>query len=143
MHSVQPCLIVFDGENSWAEICSSQLVLIKKVLILSGVGERLREERDRLGLNQTDFGISAGVSRGTQKAYELESSWPDVRYLVALQGMGVDVHYVLTGSRHTIDAASLSEEEASVLEKFRSLPESDRAAVKRLTGALAATFQVK
>jgi transcriptional regulator with XRE-family HTH domain len=143
MHSVQPCLIVFDGEDSWAEICSSQLVLIKKVLILSGVGERLREERDRLGLNQTDFGIAAGVSRGTQKAYELESSSPDVRYLAALQGMAVDVHFVLTGSRHSIDAASLSEEESLVLEQYRALPEHDRASVKRLTAALVATLRVK
>lgn len=134
---------MFDGEDSWVEFCSSQLVLIKKVLIMSGVGERLREERDRLGLNQTDFGIAAGVSRGTQKAYELESSSPDVRYLAALQGMGVDVHFVLTGSRHSIDAASLSEEESLVLEQFRSLPEHDRASVKRLTSALAATLQVK
>lgn len=143
MHSVQPCLIVFDGEDSWAEICSSQLVLIKKVLILSGVGERLREERDRLGLNQTDFGIAAGVSRGTQKAYELESSSPDVRYLAALQGMAVDVHYVLTGSRISIDSSNLSQEEALVLEQFRALPEHDRTSVKRLTGALAATSQIK
>jgi len=143
MHSVQPCLIVFDSEDSWAEICSSQLVLIKKVLILSGVGERLREERDRLGMNQTDFGIAAGVSRGTQKAYELESSSPDIRYLAALQGIAVDVHFVLTGSRHLIDAANLSEEESLVLQQFRSLPEHDRASVKRLTGALAATLQTK
>lgn len=139
MHSVQPCLIVFDSEDSWAEICSSQLVLIKKVLISSGVGERLREERDRLGMNQTDFGIAAGVSRGTQKAYELESSSPDLRYLASLQSMTVDVHYVLTGSRHLIDPGSLDEEESQVLEGFRSLPEHDRSAVKRLIGALAAT----
>jgi transcriptional regulator with XRE-family HTH domain len=117
--------------------------LIKKVLILSGVGERLREERDRLGLNQTDFGIAAGVSRGTQKAYELESSSPDVRYLAALQGMAVDVHYVLTGSRMPIDSANLSAEESLVLEQFRALPDHDRASIKRLTGALAATFQTK
>ncbi|MNE92035.1 hypothetical protein D3C80_1897160 [compost metagenome] len=57
--------------------------------------------------------------------------------------MGVDVHFVLTGSRHSIDAANLSEEESLVLEQFRSLPEHDRASVKRLTGALAATLQVK
>lgn len=94
-------------------------------------------------MNQTDFGVAAGVSRGTQKAYELESSSPDVRYLAALQGMAVDVHYVLTGSRHSLDVASLSQEESLVLEQFRALPEPDRVAVKRLTAALAATSQIK
>ena len=117
--------------------------MVKKLLILSGVGERLREERDRLGLNQTDFGIAAGVSRGTQKAYELESSSPDLRYLAALQGMAVDVHFVLTGSRLSIDAGGLNEEESLILEQFRSLPDHDRVSVKRLTGALAATVQSK
>lgn len=94
-------------------------------------------------MNQTDFGIAAGVSRGTQKAYELESSSPDLRYLGTVQGLGVDVHYVLTGSRHTMDAGKLSEEETTLLGQFRALPENDRSAVKRLTGALAATSQIK
>ncbi|HCD9834319.1 TPA: XRE family transcriptional regulator [Pseudomonas aeruginosa] len=106
------------------------------MLIAAGIGERLREERDRLGMNQTDFGVAAGVSRGTQKAYELESSSPDIRYLSALQGMDVDVHYILTGSRISQDPAGLSPEEAQVLEQFRSLPAKDRDAVSRLTAGL-------
>ncbi|EPB8014057.1 helix-turn-helix domain-containing protein [Pseudomonas aeruginosa] len=130
---------MFDDKDSWPEKWSSQIFLIKKMLIASGTGERLREERDRLGLNQTDFGAAAGVSRGTQKAYELETSSPDVRYLSALQGMGVDVHYVLTGARASADLGALSDEETRVLEQFRSLPEQDRASVSRLTSALSLT----
>lgn len=107
------------------------------MLIAPGVGERLREERDRLGQNQTDFGVAAGVSRGTQKAYELESSSPDIRYLSTLQGMGVDVHYVLTGIRSPVDADGLTAEEADVLEHFRALPPVDQASVRRLTTVLA------
>lgn len=137
MHSVKPCLIVFGDGDSWAEICSSQLVLIKKVLISAGVGERLREERDRLGMNQTDFGVAAGVSRGTQKAYELESSSPDVRYLCALQSMAVDVHYVLTGVRGSTDAGSLSADESDLLEHYRQLPDGDRAGASKMVTALA------
>lgn len=112
--------------------------MIKKVLIASGTGERLREERDRLGLNQTDFGTAAGVSRGTQKAYELGNSSPDVRYLMAVQDMGVDVHYVLTGSRISTDAASLAPDEASLLENYRQLPEGDRQHTHKMVTALAA-----
>lgn len=114
MHSVRPCLIVFDDKDSWPDFCSSQIILIKKLLISLGVGERLREERERLGKNQTDFGVSAGVSRGTQKAYELESSSPDVRYLSGLQELGVDVYYVLTGSRVDADANDMSDTESTV-----------------------------
>lgn len=107
------------------------------MLIAPGVGERLREERDRLGLNQTDFGVAAGVSRGTQKAYELESSSPDIRYLSTLQGMGVDVHYVLTGNRAPVDADGLTAEEAKVLEQYRTMSPESRASVERVAEALA------
>ena len=109
------------------------------MLIASGIGERLREERDRLALNQTDFGLAAGVSRGTQKAYELETSSPDIRYLSTLQGMGVDVHFVLTGAKVQADAGSLNADEAEIVGWYRAMPDSDRAAVRRLTSALAAS----
>ncbi|ERI50506.1 hypothetical protein N878_08580 [Pseudomonas sp. EGD-AK9] len=107
------------------------------MLIAAGTGERLREERDRLGLNQTDFGVVAGVSRGTQKAYELETSSPSIDYLLALQGMGVDVHYVLTGARISTDAGSLAPDEASLLEHYRQLPEAERGHTGKMVAALA------
>lgn len=138
MHSVYPCLIVFDVKDSWPDFCSSQIILIKKMLISPGIGERLREERDRLAINQTDFGAAAGVSRGTQKAYELETSAPDTRYLCALQGMGVDVHFVLTGATSQVEASSISTEEADLLKHYRQLPEADRTGAAKMITALAA-----
>lgn len=107
------------------------------MLIVPGVGERLRGERDRLGLNQTDFGAAAGVSRGTQKAYELESSSPDIRYLSALHDLGVDVCYVLTGGRAAAAAEGLSADEAQLLEHYRLLPTAVKASVAQLATTLA------
>ena len=107
------------------------------MLISLGVGERLREERERLGKNQTDFGFSAGVSRGTQKAYELETSSPDVRYLSGLQELGVDVHYVLTGSRVDTDLNNLSDVEVAVLGHLRQMAEADRNVLLRTASAFA------
>ncbi|WP_368736271.1 helix-turn-helix domain-containing protein [Pseudomonas aeruginosa] len=130
---------MFDDKDSWPENWSSQMILVKKLLIVSGTGERLREERDRLGMNQTDFGASLGVSRGTQKAYELGSSSPDIRYLYALQSIGVDVQYILTGRRETGDLQDLSEEEIGLLEQYRTLPEVEKAGTRRMVSALAAT----
>ena len=105
--------------------------------ISDGVGDRLREERDRLGLNQTDFGAKGGVSRGTQKAYELGANSPYLRYLAALEGAGVDIQYVLSGSRALLSEQVLDETETTVIENFRVLSESDKASVLRLTNALA------
>lgn len=107
------------------------------MLIASGVGERLREERERLGQNQTDFGQAAGVSRGTQKAYELESSSPDLRYLSGLQSLGVDVSYVLTGLREAVEAGEVSEDEAGLLTRYRQLSDDDRRSTVRMVTAMA------
>nr|WP_213630724.1 helix-turn-helix transcriptional regulator [Pseudomonas sp. Pc102] len=108
------------------------------MLIAPGIGERLREERDRLGMNQTDFGAIAGVSRGTQKAYELGSSSPDVKYLAALQSAGVDVLYVVAGTRPEVAAGELSPLEAEIIRSLRTLALSDREHLARMAAALAA-----
>jgi transcriptional regulator with XRE-family HTH domain len=61
------------------------------------IGERLREERKRLGLSQTDFARLAGVHLNTQSRYEKGEREPDSSYLETLGKKGVDVNYVLFG----------------------------------------------
>jgi len=101
------------------------------------LGERLREERDRLGLNQEELGQIGGVNRNTQGKYEKGERSPDSDYMAAAAAAGVDVLYVLTGARATAAAEGLSADEAKVLEQYRSLPDQDKASVARLTTALA------
>lgn len=67
--------------------------------ITSGFGKRLREERDRIGLNQAQLGEIAGVTRLTQGQYEKESCSPTVRYLAAIGESGIDLHYLLFGTK--------------------------------------------
>lgn len=105
--------------------------------ISEGVGDRLKEERDRLGLSQTDFGALGGVSRGTQKAYEQGANSPDLRYLATLERAAVDVQYVLTGVKASISKDGIDSAESRILENYRSLSEGDKASVQRLTSALA------
>lgn len=104
---------------------------------MSAIGERLRAERDRLGLNQEAFGALGGVNRNSQANYEKGIRSPDSDYLSAIAAAGVDVMYILTGQRMPRPVEGLSEREAVVLDNFRSLPEEDRASVQRLTNALA------
>lgn len=63
------------------------------------LGERLREERERLGLSQTQFGDLAQVTKKTQMLYEGDQRSPKADYLTAIASQGVDVQYVLTGNR--------------------------------------------
>jgi len=64
---------------------------------MSHTGDRLREERDRLGLSQEALAKVAGVHRNTQIKYESGERSPDLDYLLAVSRVGVDVLYLLTG----------------------------------------------
>lgn len=64
-----------------------------------GFGDRLRRERERVGLNQTELAGVAGVKRMAQGQYENEVRSPTVRYLSAIAEAGVDLHYLLFGNR--------------------------------------------
>lgn len=61
------------------------------------IGERLRAERQRLGLAQADFGAKCGVSKTSQFNYESGERSPDGEYFFKANELGVDTHYVITG----------------------------------------------
>ena len=88
-------------------------------------GDRLREERNRLGMSQPVFGEIAGVTKKTQMLYEAGERHPDVLYLAALQRAGVDVMYMLTGTR---SAQAINHDEMELLNAFRAAPAAVKAA---------------
>ncbi|WP_417329550.1 XRE family transcriptional regulator [Halomonas cupida] len=63
------------------------------------IGERLKEERERLGLSQTALAAIGGVGKTTQINYEKGLRNPDSAYLTAVSEDGIDLMYVLTGTR--------------------------------------------
>lgn len=64
---------------------------------MSVIGERLKEERNRLGLTQAQLAEKIGIHRNTQNRYENGEREPDTAYLDALKAVGVDLAYVLSG----------------------------------------------
>ncbi|WP_368762665.1 helix-turn-helix domain-containing protein [Klebsiella michiganensis] len=66
---------------------------------MSTLSERLKEERNRIGMSQTEFGALAGVGKTTQINYENGSRSPSADYLAALFDNNVDIQYVVTGIR--------------------------------------------
>ncbi|WP_415844677.1 helix-turn-helix domain-containing protein [Stutzerimonas zhaodongensis] len=101
------------------------------------IGERLKEERVRLGYNQADFAAIAGVAKTSQFNYEKGERSPDAAYLAAVAEKGVDVLYVVTGKRASVTEGGLSIEESEVLNHYRAMPGSDRIALRRMSSALA------
>lgn len=62
-------------------------------------GERIRDERKRLSLSQTELAQRVGISMRTQRNYETGTRVPDASYLAAVGKLGVDVGLVVTGAR--------------------------------------------
>lgn len=86
---------------------------------MSNCGERLREERERLGFNQTAFGAIGGVQKQAQLKYEKGERFPDAAYLAAAATVGADVQYIITGLRA---AAALTSDENELVRLFRAAP---------------------
>jgi transcriptional regulator with XRE-family HTH domain len=63
------------------------------------LGERLKQERRRLGLTQAEFARLAGVKRRAQFSYEKGSRSPNAGYLLAIEKAGADAVMILLGGR--------------------------------------------
>lgn len=70
-------------------------------------GGRLRQERDRLRLTQEKFAELGGVKRVSQHLYEQDVRVPDINYLTRLKEGGVDVWFLIDGTRQPAGAAGV------------------------------------
>ena len=61
------------------------------------IGNRIREERNRLGLSQEAMAELAGASKRSQIDWEKGVSTPNAAYLEAVAKAGADVLYIVTG----------------------------------------------
>lgn len=93
---------------------------------MRSIGEILKEERQRLGMNQEDFAAVGGLKRRAQTLYEQDERAPDALYLRALAGIGVDVHYILTGERLQ---SAVTSDERELLDGYRSMDVRGKAGV--------------
>jgi hypothetical protein len=84
-----------------------------------------------------------GVSRSSQAYFEAGTHVPGGAYLIAVASAGVDVQYVLTGTRSGGNRCADSKEgarspdERAALELYRGLSEADRARAKEMLVTLA------
>jgi len=72
---------------------------------LQHIAQRLREERTRLDLSQVAVADACGVNRGTVAAWEKGEQTPTAAVLATVDGLGMDVQYIVTGKRPRAAAA--------------------------------------
>lgn len=100
------------------------------------IGNRLKEERERMGLSQTDFAAIGKSGRKSQFNYETGDRVPDGAYLSAIAAAGADVLYILTGvrsgaapmlgvekERAGYSVEVLDKQEQALLDNFRHCPQ--------------------
>lgn len=92
----------------------------------SQIGERLHEERRRLGLTQADCAKVCDVVLRTYHTYETGAATPNAESLSHLYESGFDVLYAVTGARN---AGQLSDEQQVLLAQWCKLDERGRALV--------------
>lgn len=87
------------------------------------IGARIKEERERLGYSQPQFGAAVEVSKKTQIRWEQEGgAYPDVGQLAVWGELGLDMLYVLTGERsNAASTTHLPPDEQLLLEAYRGL----------------------
>ncbi|KLU26332.1 XRE family transcriptional regulator [Caballeronia mineralivorans PML1(12)] len=96
---------------------------------------RLRQERRRMKLNQTEFAVLGGVQKQAQFQYEKGMRRPNSDYLAAISAAGVDVHYLLSGQPSTV---TLSVDEGALIAGYRELDARERAGVRALVETIVA-----
>jgi transcriptional regulator with XRE-family HTH domain len=107
------------------------------------LGERLREARKALGLKQDELAQAAEVSREQWGKYERGLATPGSDVLAAVARAGVDVRYVLTGSRSYTPPPPLSSEERDLLERWRAASRETRNAAMGALGAAQGVTRTK
>lgn len=100
------------------------------------LGNRIREERERLGLTQEEFCEIAGCGRRTLVEWEAGNTSPKAEQLSVLADHAVDVYYVLTGIRIG-SATVLSARESALVDNYRASPEEAKQALETTSAALA------
>ena len=104
------------------------------------ISDRLKTERENLGLSQQALADRLGISLRSQQNYEKGDRNPDSAYLAAIAAAGADVLYILTGQHAggVKPAPTLTAEEETMLGYFRDASkEVRRAALGVLLGASA------
>lgn len=99
---------------------------------MNTIGNRLKEERARLGITQEKMALAGGVQKRAQARYESGERCPDGHYLAKVAELGADVNYILTGVRITQakqgdnGRGNFDEEDVRMLNMIKRLPEPQK-----------------
>lgn len=98
------------------------------------IGARIKEERERLAYNQTDFAAMVGATKQSQINWEKGLSSPNADALHIWSQVGLDVLYVVTGINGT---SRMAPDEATLLDNYRHASKKGQDVLKETSIAFA------
>ncbi|MBK0032708.1 helix-turn-helix transcriptional regulator [Erwinia sp. S43] len=105
------------------------------------LGDRLRQERERLGFTQTEMAKIGGVAFRTYCDYEAGKTEPKSSLLEALHVAGADVLFIITGLKSPTQ--NISTEEQILVENYRSMDDAARLNMQAVGNAFASAKVTK
>lgn len=98
------------------------------------IGQRIKEERERLKLSQPAFGDIGEMGKTTVISWERGTAFPNAAFLEKAAKFGMDVYYVITGER--LANTAVTPIEMAYLRNCRALP-TQEAKMAGLNGLVA------
>lgn len=89
-------------------------------------GQRLAEERERIGRTQEQLGGLVGATKRSVIDWEGDGSSPKAIYLEKMAPEGIDVLYLLTGQRSTPIQDWLTPRQRALLENYDAADEAGK-----------------
>jgi len=104
------------------------------------IGQRLAEERKRLGYNQTEFGALGEIGKGTVINWEKDLTSPTGTFLAEIAEKGADVLYILTGQR---TEKVLNQRENVLINNYRHSNEKNKKVIEQVASATAKPEEIE
>ncbi len=104
------------------------------------IAEKIKTEREHLGLTQEELGKLIGISKQSVSSWEKGRNLPDVLNLdkiAALSGKNLADFFAETNTKNSVSCdldKEFSEKEKQIIYKLRSLPAAKRKAFEVLLG---------
>ncbi|PHM36181.1 transcriptional regulator [Xenorhabdus mauleonii] len=95
------------------------------------IGNRIKEERERLGLSKMDFAHLTGYPGHVQTSYERDEIMPEGMYLQEITKHGCDTLYIITG--HKERPIKLSIDEQELVKNYRAMNKALRLKISAIS----------
>lgn len=111
---------------------------------MSGIGRRIKIERERLGLSQPSLADIVDASKRTIIEWEKGSTSPNAVQLSALSSIGGDPLFIITGNRADSSLSNyLTSSEAELIKAYRNTDQAHQDTVLQVCDALASKYEVE